>query len=149
MTATVAYCATLDVQHDIDTQSELLKNCAFGFMQIPVAVPPNLDPAIAKQVIEYLKANPEAAQQSYEQAHRMLQTPGMAQMLLDAKVVLNYSADELQCHACLYFSPLENSRYLSGSLADFCRWGYACMMVSPLLAVSKMQGRGAQSRWQR
>lgn len=51
-----------------------------------MAVPPNLDPAIAKQVIEYLKANPEAAQQSYEQAHRMLQAPGMAQMLLDAKV---------------------------------------------------------------
>lgn len=41
---------------------------------------------MAKQVIEYLKANPEAAQQSYEQAHRMLQTPGMAQMMLDAKV---------------------------------------------------------------
>ncbi len=55
-------------------------------MQIPVAIPPNLDPAMAKQVIEYLKANPEAAQQSYEQAHRMLRTPGMAQMMLDAKV---------------------------------------------------------------
>ena len=41
---------------------------------------------MAKQVIEYLKANPEAAQQSYEQAHRMLRTPGMAQMMLDAKV---------------------------------------------------------------
>ena len=51
-----------------------------------MAVPPNLDPAIAKQVIEYLKANPEVAQQSYEQAHRMLHTPGMAQMMLDAKV---------------------------------------------------------------
>ena len=54
--------------------------------QIPVAIPPNLDPAVAKQVIEYLKANPEAAQQSYEQAHRMLQTPGMAQTMLEAKV---------------------------------------------------------------
>ena len=54
--------------------------------QIPVAIPPNLDPAVAKQVIEYLKANPEAAQQSYEQAHRMLRTPGMAQMMLDSKV---------------------------------------------------------------
>ena len=41
---------------------------------------------VAKQVIEYLKANPEAAQQSYEQAHRMLRTPGMAQMMLDSKV---------------------------------------------------------------
>lgn len=51
-----------------------------------MACPPNLDPAIAKQVIEYLKANPEAAQQSYEQAHRMLQAPGMAQMVLEAKV---------------------------------------------------------------
>ena len=55
--------------------------------QIPVAIPPNLDPAVAKQVIEYLKANPEAAQQSYEQAHRMLRTPGMAQMMLDSKVL--------------------------------------------------------------
>ncbi|BDA43826.1 Ankyrin repeat domain-containing protein 2A [Coccomyxa sp. Obi] len=53
--------------------------------KVPVACPPNLDPAIAKQVIEYLKANPEAAQQSYEQAHRMLQAPGMAQMVLEAK----------------------------------------------------------------
>lgn len=51
-----------------------------------MAIPPNLDPAIAKQVIEYLKANPEAAQRSYEEANRLLQTPGMAQMMLDAKV---------------------------------------------------------------
>ena len=58
----------------------------FPSTQIPVAIPPNLDPAVAKQVIEYLKANPEAAQQSYEQAHRMLRTPGMAQMMLDSKV---------------------------------------------------------------
>ena len=58
----------------------------FSSTQIPVAIPPNLDPAVAKQVIEYLKANPEAAQQSYEQAHRMLRTPGMAQMMLDSKV---------------------------------------------------------------
>jgi hypothetical protein len=58
-------------------------------VQIPVGIPPNLDPAIAKQVIEYLKANPEAAQQSYEEAHRLLQTPGMAQMMLDAKVLIN------------------------------------------------------------
>ena len=41
---------------------------------------------MAKQVVEYLKANPEAAQQSYEQAHRMLQTPGMAQIMVEAKV---------------------------------------------------------------
>ena len=70
-------------------------------MQIPVAVPPNLDPAIAKQVIEYLKANPDAAQQSYEQANRMLQTPGMAQMMLDAKVGCETAfRGPVELHAC-------------------------------------------------
>ena len=66
----------------------------FSSTQIPVAIPPNLDPAVAKQVIEYLKANPEAAQQSYEQAHRMLRTPGMAQMMLDSKVQSAYIKHE-------------------------------------------------------
>ena len=62
-----------------------------------MAVPPSLDPAIAKQVIEYLKANPDAAQQSYEQAHKMLQTPGMAQMMLDAKVETSFDSAVCAC----------------------------------------------------
>jgi len=110
-------------------------------MQIPVAVPPNLDPAIAKQVIEYLKANPEAAQQSYEQAHRMLQTPGMAQMLLDAKVMLNCCAVELQRHAYVYLSPHVDSRHLSGNLPVFCRWGYVCMTDFPPFACQQSAGQ--------
>ena len=76
--------------HHCSVGREAYRLCGLDFCtlcaQIPVAIPPNLDPAVAKQVIEYLKANPEAAQQSYEQAHRMLQTPGMAQIMVEAKV---------------------------------------------------------------
>ena len=88
-------------------------------LQVPVAVPPNLDPAIAKQVIEYLKANPEAAQQSYEQAHRMLQTPGMAQMMLDAKVAPVAEHAGTPMHAsCMHGLPCCQPRSLGACAED-------------------------------
>ena len=51
-----------------------------------MGIPPGMDPAVASQVIDYLKANPEAARQSLDTAHRLMRTPGMAQQMLEAQV---------------------------------------------------------------
>lgn len=48
-------------------------------------MPPGIDPQTAKTVIEYLKQNPEAAQQSYIEAQKILHTPGMAQSVLNSR----------------------------------------------------------------
>ncbi len=48
-------------------------------------MPPGVDPQTAKHVIEYLKQNPEAAQQSYLEAQRILHTPGMAESMLSSQ----------------------------------------------------------------
>lgn len=53
--------------------------------KVPVAMPPGVDPQTAKHVIEYLKQNPEAAQQSYLEAQRILHTPGMAESMLNSQ----------------------------------------------------------------
>ncbi|KAL3137402.1 hypothetical protein ABBQ32_006924 [Trebouxia sp. C0010 RCD-2024] len=53
--------------------------------KVPVALPPGVNPETAKQVIEYLKQNPEAAQQSYLEAQRILHTPGMAETMLKSQ----------------------------------------------------------------
>lgn len=53
--------------------------------KVPVALPPGVDPQTAKHVIEYLKQNPEAAQQSYLEAQRILHTPGMAESMLNSQ----------------------------------------------------------------
>lgn len=50
-----------------------------------MGLPPGMDPAVASQVIDYLKANPQAARQSLDTAHRLMRTPGMAQQMLDAQ----------------------------------------------------------------
>lgn len=55
-------------------------------MQVPVGIPPGMDAAVASQVIDYLKANPEAARHSLNTAHRLMRTPGIAQQMLDAQV---------------------------------------------------------------
>lgn len=40
---------------------------------------------MAKTVIDYLRQNPEAAQQSYIEAQKILHTPGMAQSVLNSR----------------------------------------------------------------
>ncbi|KAK9828950.1 hypothetical protein WJX72_002982 [[Myrmecia] bisecta] len=40
--------------------------------KVPVGLPPGMDPALAKQVIEYLQQNPEAAKQSYAEMAQQL-----------------------------------------------------------------------------
>ena len=41
--------------------------------QVPVAIPPGMDPGMAKSLIEYLRSNPEAAKATYNEAQRLLQ----------------------------------------------------------------------------
>ena len=48
-------------------------------------MPPGIDPQMAKTVIDYLRQNPEAAQQSYIEAQKILHTPGMAQSVLNSR----------------------------------------------------------------
>lgn len=47
-----------------------------------------MDPEIAKKVIELLKQNPEAAEQPYMQAQKLMQKPGMAQTVLAQQKVM-------------------------------------------------------------
>lgn len=51
-------------------------------LQVPTAIPAGMDPATAKEVMEYLRNNPEAAKAALQQAQRMQQQqPGMAQQV--------------------------------------------------------------------
>ena len=38
-----------------------------------MAIPPGMDPGMAKSLIEYLRSNPEAAKATYAEAQRLLQ----------------------------------------------------------------------------
>ena len=60
---------------------------------MPVAIPPGLDPALARQVIDYMKANPAAAAASLEQARRVMEVPGMAAAMLEAPRVAAAGGD--------------------------------------------------------
>lgn len=60
---------------------------------MPVAIPPGLDPALARQVIDFMKANPEAAAASLEQARRVMAVPGMAAAMLEAPRVAAAGGD--------------------------------------------------------
>ena len=51
---------------------------------MPVGLPPGMDPGVAKELIEYLRQNPEAARQTYNEAQRLLQV-----VLLDMLAVLH------------------------------------------------------------
>ena len=110
-----------------------------------MAVPPNLDPAIAKQVIEYLKANPEAAQQSYEQAHRMLQAPGMAQMLLDAKVDVTWFIGLSQPGRVRFARVVNMHAAVPPSIADHCCMANPTMSLDNLVYAFKQQNTGQRS----
>lgn len=56
--------------------------------QMPLATPPGVDPALAAQVIAFMKSNPQAAALAAEQARRVLATnPQMADAMLKAPSV--------------------------------------------------------------
>lgn len=40
---------------------------------MPVGLPPGMDPGVARELVEYLRANPEVAKQTYTEAQRLLQ----------------------------------------------------------------------------
>ena len=40
---------------------------------MPVGLPPGMDPGMAKELIEYLRKNPEMAKHTYNEAQRLLQ----------------------------------------------------------------------------
>jgi len=53
--------------------------------QIPVKIPPGMPADAARGIIEYLKANPEAAKAAWGQAQSMLKTPGLANAFLNMR----------------------------------------------------------------
>ena len=50
--------------------------------QIPIRVPAGIPPALAAAVVQQLRSDPNAALQAFEQAQRVLATPGLAQAYL-------------------------------------------------------------------
>ena len=51
-------------------------------VQVPVAIPPGMDPGMAKSMIEYLRSNPEAAKATYDEAQRLLQVQNTDQYIV-------------------------------------------------------------------
>ncbi|CAD7697698.1 unnamed protein product [Ostreobium quekettii] len=57
--------------------------------QIPVGLPPGVEPAQGKKAIEFLKANPEYAQHTMKQVNRVLQNPAMAQQIFRMQAMMS------------------------------------------------------------
>eukprot|EP01024_Parvocaulis_polyphysoides_P040942 TRINITY_DN373_c0_g1_i1.p1 TRINITY_DN373_c0_g1~~TRINITY_DN373_c0_g1_i1.p1 ORF type:complete len:295 (-),score=62.20 TRINITY_DN373_c0_g1_i1:179-958(-) len=55
--------------------------------QIPVGLPPGVDPAQAEAVANYLQQNPEAAKAALAQAQELMKDPVMAQQIVQAQVM--------------------------------------------------------------
>ncbi|CAD7696862.1 unnamed protein product [Ostreobium quekettii] len=66
----------------LDSNAEFPKSITLqDGTQIPVGLPPGIDPAQGKQVLDFLKANPEYAQHTMKQLNKILQNPAMAQQI--------------------------------------------------------------------
>lgn len=55
---------------------------------IPVGLPPGLDPTHGKMALEYLKANPEYAQNTVKQVDRIMRNPAMAQQFFRMQAMM-------------------------------------------------------------
>lgn len=55
---------------------------------IPVGLPPGLDPNHGKMALEFLKANPEYAQNTVKQVDRIMQNPAMAQQIFRMQAMM-------------------------------------------------------------
>lgn len=65
------------------------------FRQLPLATPPGVDPALAAQVIAFMKSNPQAAALAAEQAKKVLaQNPQMADAMLKAPGIAQQKGPE-------------------------------------------------------
>lgn len=54
--------------------------------QVPVRIPPGMPADQAAGIIEYLKANPEAAKAAWGQAQAIMQNPGLANAFVNMQV---------------------------------------------------------------
>eukprot|EP00879_Flechtneria_rotunda_P011121 GHRR01011618.1.p1 GENE.GHRR01011618.1~~GHRR01011618.1.p1 ORF type:complete len:304 (+),score=115.86 GHRR01011618.1:124-1035(+) len=59
--------------------------------QVPVRIPPGMPAEQAQGIIDFLKANPEAAKGAWSQAQQILQTPGLANAFLGMQTQTNPS----------------------------------------------------------
>eukprot|EP00884_Botryococcus_braunii_P001217 jgi/Botrbrau1/11096/Bobra.0219s0006.1 len=62
--------------------------------EMPVGIPPGMDPAIAEQVIQYLQKDPETAKKSLEAAQSMMMNSGMAADLAQSQQMLQMNGPE-------------------------------------------------------
>lgn len=58
-------------------------------LQVPVRIPPGMPAEQAAGIIEYLKANPEAAKAAWAQAQAIMQNPGLANAFVNMQVLLH------------------------------------------------------------
>lgn len=71
--------------------------------QVPIGLPPGVDPALAQQAIEYLRAHPEEAKKAVEDAQRLLRNPNMAnEMMAARKQVCTWQDSANTCPSCRY-----------------------------------------------
>eukprot|EP00878_Enallax_costatus_P019643 GHUV01020726.1.p2 GENE.GHUV01020726.1~~GHUV01020726.1.p2 ORF type:complete len:126 (+),score=28.72 GHUV01020726.1:339-716(+) len=55
-------------------------------LQVPVRIPPGMPAEQAAGIIEYLKANPEAAKAAWSHAQAIMQNPGLANAFINMQV---------------------------------------------------------------
>ncbi|KAK9796645.1 hypothetical protein WJX73_007965 [Symbiochloris irregularis] len=65
--------------------------------QMPVGLPPGMDPGMARELVEYLRKNPEMAKHTYNEAQRLLQAnPSMATQLPQLQRMAGMQSPEQQ-----------------------------------------------------
>lgn len=62
--------------------------------QVPVGLPPGMDPEQAKLVVEFMKKNPEFAMQTVQQMEQLMKNPAKAQSLIRMQVFLKIKLKE-------------------------------------------------------
>lgn len=69
-----------------DTHPSSATPCTHTRTQVPIQIPPGMPTAQAQALVAYLKSNPQAAKQAYEQAQAVLRNPAMAQAFANMTV---------------------------------------------------------------
>lgn len=110
----------LQSHHNTSSNSRGICCCALEFdafpcltpllptsLQIPMKIPPHMPPEQAQMLMEFLRSNPDAAKQVYEQAKVMMKSPGLANAFLNMQVggLLGLAWACVACHASSRAAP--------------------------------------------
>ena len=64
--------------------------------EVPVGLPPGMDPEQAKLAVAYLQQNPMLAKNAARRAERLMTSPGMAQQMMHMQVLFSKTLVEFQ-----------------------------------------------------